>query len=116
MVAVDYEWIEGYDPDDSFFWNSSEIVSPTVSSGGNFVGYRNPQVDQLTAQGLVATSDKQRQKIYRQISTILARDVPVLWLYWADVFSASTAKMGNYKPNPFNYFLAWNAKDWYLNK
>jgi hypothetical protein len=37
-----------------------------------------------------------------------------VWLYWADVFSASTSKLHNYKPNPFNYDLTWNAKDWYI--
>jgi peptide/nickel transport system substrate-binding protein len=113
MVAVDYEWIEPADPDDSFFWNSKEIVSPTNSGGGNFDGYQNATVDKLTLQGLTA-SPAQRVKIYKQISRILAREVPDVWLYWADVFSASTAKLHNYKPNPFNFYLTWNAKDWYL--
>jgi peptide/nickel transport system substrate-binding protein len=113
MVAVDYEWIEGFDPDDSFFWNSSEIVSPTNSGGGNFDGYKNATVDKLTEQGLTA-SPAQRVKIYKQISRILAKEVPDVWLYWADVFSASTSKLHNYKPNPFNYDLTWNAKDWYI--
>ena len=113
MVAVDYEWIEGFDPDDSFFWNSKNIVSPTNSSGGDFDGYKNSTVDQLTNQGLVA-SPGQRVGIYRHISRILAQEVPDVWLYWADVFSASTAKLHNFKPNPFNYFLTWNAKDWYI--
>jgi peptide/nickel transport system substrate-binding protein len=116
MTAVDYEWIEGYDPDDSFFWSSKSIISPKVSSGGNFDGYSNPTVDKLTAQGLLATNTAQRQKIYKHISVILAQQVPDVWLYWADVFSASTTKLHGFKPNPFNYFLAWNAKDWYVTK
>jgi peptide/nickel transport system substrate-binding protein len=116
MVAVDYEWIEGYDPDDSFFWNSKNIISPTNSSGGNFDGYSNATVDKLTNEGLVTTNLAARQKIYKQISVILAKEVPDVWLYWADVFSASSAKMGGFKPNPFNFYLTWNAKDWYLNK
>jgi peptide/nickel transport system substrate-binding protein len=114
MQAVQYEWIEGYDPDDSFFWNSNQIISPSVSSGGNFDGYHNAQVDQLTTQGLTTVNTKAREKIYKKLSVILAKEVPDIWLYWGRVLSAATSKLHNYKPNPFNYNLAWNAKDWYL--
>jgi peptide/nickel transport system substrate-binding protein len=114
MQAVAYEWIEGYDPDDQYFWASKEIIGPTVSSGGNFDGYTNAQIDQLTNQGLTATSITQRRKIYDKIQIILAKQVPDIWFYWGDVLSAATVKLHNYKPNPFNYLLAWNAKDWYL--
>lgn len=114
MQAVSYEWIEGFDPDDQYFWASKEIISPKISSGGNFDGYTNAQVDQLTSQGLTATSPAQRARIYKKIQIILARDVPDIWLYWGRVLSAATPKLQNYEPNPFNYDLAWNAKDWYL--
>lgn len=114
MAAVAYEWIEGFDPDDQFFWASKEIITPKVSSGGNFDGYTNAQVDQLTNQGLTALSTAQRRKIYDKIQMILAKEVPDVWLYWGSVLSATTTRLHNYKPNPFNYDLAWNSKDWYL--
>ena len=34
MKAVEYEWIEPADPDDSFFWSSSNIISARVKAGG----------------------------------------------------------------------------------
>jgi peptide/nickel transport system substrate-binding protein len=114
MQACEYEWIEGFDPDDQYFWASKEIISKTISSGGDFDGYTNPQVDKLTEEGLTATSTKQRQKIYDKLQIILAKQVPDIWLYWGDVLSAASSKVHNYKPNPFNYNLAWNAKDWYV--
>jgi peptide/nickel transport system substrate-binding protein len=113
MAAVEYEWIEGADPDDSFFWSTSEIVSAKVQAGGNFDGYSNPTADALMAKGLVTTDVAQRNAIYKQLQVILANDVPDIWLYWQSVLSVATSKLHGYDPNPFNYDTAWNAKDWY---
>lgn len=114
MNAVEYEWIEPADPDDTFFWTTKEIISSKIVAGGNFDGYSNPQVDQLTAQGLVTTDPAKRAAIYKKLQLILANDVPDIWLYWGKVLSVATTKLHNYDPNPFNFNLAWNAKDWYL--
>ena len=114
MKAVEYEWIEGADPDDSFFWSSSNIVSAKVKAGGNFDGYSNPVVDRLIAQGLVTTDAAQRKAIYQNRQLILANDVPDIWLYWANVLTVATSKLHNYDPNPFDFATAWNAKDWYM--
>jgi peptide/nickel transport system substrate-binding protein len=114
MKAVEYEWIEPADPDDSFFWSSSNIISAKVKAGGNFDGYSNPVVDRLIAQGLVTTDAAQRKAIYQKLQRILANDVPDIWLYWANVLTVATRKLHNYDPNPFNYDTAWNAKDWYM--
>jgi peptide/nickel transport system substrate-binding protein len=114
MNAVQYEWITPAEPDDTFFWATSEIVSKTVPAGGNFDGYSNPAVDKLMAQGLVTTDLAKRIAIYKQIQVILANDVPDVWLYWANVLSVATSKLHNYDPNPFDYDTAWNAKDWYI--
>jgi peptide/nickel transport system substrate-binding protein len=114
MKAVEYEWIEPADPDDHFFWSTSQIISSKVQAGGNFDGYSNPQADQLMQQGLLTTDANQRKAIYSKLQVMLANDVPDIWLYWGDVLTVATSKLHNYKPNPFNYDTAWNAKDWYL--
>jgi len=114
MKAVDYEWIEAADPDDTFFWASSKIISPKVQAGGNFDGYSNPAADQLIAQGLTTTDTGSRKAIYNKVQLILANDVPDIWLYWGNVLTVATSKLHGYDPNPFNYDTAWNAKDWYL--
>jgi peptide/nickel transport system substrate-binding protein len=115
MQAFEYEWLTNPDPDDSYFWSSSEIISPKTQAGGNFVGYSNPQIDSLVQQG-VATSDVAKRKvIYDKIQTILANDVPVIWLWWGRTLTATTSKLHNYTPNAFQFNeTAWNAKDWYL--
>lgn len=114
MKAVEYEWIESAEPDDTFFWSTSNIIGPKVQAGGNFDGYSNPQADTLMAQGLLTTDPAKRKAIYQQLQLILANDVPDIWLYWGNVLTVATSKLHNYDPNPFNYDTAWNAKDWYL--
>jgi ABC-type transport system substrate-binding protein len=76
MNGVFYEWIQSAEPDDSFFWASNQIISKSVAAGGNFDGYVNPQIDQLTKQGLQTLDDAQRVQIYRKIQTILVRINP----------------------------------------
>lgn len=114
MKAVEYEWIESAEPDDHYFWQTSQIISNKIKAGGNFDGYSNPVADQLMNQGLSTTDTGQRKAIYQKLQLILANDVPDIWLYWQQVLSVATSKLHNYDPNPFNYYTAWNAKDWYL--
>ena len=114
LKAVEYEWVESAEPDDSFFWNTASIISPKVQAGGNFDGYSNPAADALMAQGLATTDLAQRKVVYQKLQLILANDVPDIWLYWQNVLTVATSKLHNYDPNPFDYATAWNAKDWYL--
>lgn len=114
MNAVQYEWITSADPNDNFFWSTSQIVSKANPAGGNFDGYSNSVADQLMAQGLVTTDSAKRAAVYAKLQTILANDVPDIWLYWGRVLTVATSKLHNYDPNPFDYNTAWNAKDWYL--
>lgn len=114
MNAVFYEWIDGAEPDDTFFWNSSQIISKSVAAGGNFDGYSNPQVDKLTKEGVQTLDQGQRAAIYKKIQTILVKDQPDVYINWARVLTASTSKLHGYDPQPYDYFLGWNAKDWYM--
>lgn len=115
MNAVFYEWIQSPEPDDTFFWNSSQIVSSKVAAGGNFDGYSNPQIDQLTNQGVKTLDTGQRVAIYGKISTILVKDQPDIFIYWGRVLTAATSKLHGYNPQPYDYQLGWNAKDWYMS-
>ncbi len=54
------------------------------TSGGNFVQYLNPAVDDLIAQGIAVTDVEARAEIYREIQTILLADMP-----WVNLFVAN---------------------------
>jgi len=113
-TAVDYSWFTSGEPDDTYFWASNQIESKSVTAGGNFGGYRNPEIDRLTAQGVATLDRGQRIAIYKRIQTILAQDQPDLFLYWTRVLTAATPKLHGYAPQPYSFFIGWNAKDWYL--
>jgi peptide/nickel transport system substrate-binding protein len=56
----------------------------TAQAGQPFVnatGYSNPDVDRLLAQAGTTANLDQRSKVYTQVNTILARDVPTLILF-----------------------------------
>ncbi|HET9016406.1 MAG TPA: ABC transporter substrate-binding protein [Thermomicrobiaceae bacterium] len=60
-------------------------ASDTLASNGgsNFSHYNNPQVDSLLSQGLKETDTAKRKAIYDQIQSIVADDVPFLYImYW----------------------------------
>ena len=60
-------------------------ASDTLRSNGgsNFNQYKNPQVDQLLDQGLAEVDLTKRKAIYDQIQTIVADDVPFIYMmYW----------------------------------
>ncbi len=111
-----YAWVTSGDPDDSYFWASNQIPSKTVTAGGNDDGYKSAEMDALLKQGITTLDDQKRVKIYQQIQTLLVRDQPDLFLYWGRVLTAATPKLHGYAPQPNDFFLCWNAKDWYMTQ
>ena len=58
-------------------------VSSQISKGSpfnNVEGYTNPEIDQLFADGAVATPDSKRMELYTRAQKILVEDVPVAWM------------------------------------
>jgi peptide/nickel transport system substrate-binding protein len=58
-------------------------ISSQIAKGSpfnNVEGYTNSEIDELFANGAVATSDLSREKIYQQAQKILVDDVPVAWM------------------------------------
>jgi len=113
-TAVLYQWVTEGDPDDSYFWASNQIPSKTVTAGGNFDGYRSSEMDALLKQGVTTLDQQQRASVYKKIQTLEVRDQPDLFLFWGRVLTAATPKLHGYDPQPYNYYLCWNIKDWYL--
>jgi peptide/nickel transport system substrate-binding protein len=69
-------WSLSRDPDCTTIWHSSEIGKAKY----NFVGYKNPEVDQLLVEGRETFDLARRQKIYRRIHALIADDVPYVFL------------------------------------
>ncbi len=97
-------WNPVYDPDQ----NSS------LRTGGSYngSGYSKPAVDWLFAEALSTLDQGARKRLYGQIQTILAQDLPSIWLYSNNEVHAVSRRIGGLQPHPINTF--WNVKDWTL--
>ena len=120
MTAALYVWTNANDPDDLFYWHSSQIPSSPTGPGGNlpafFYPYRFQEaIDALTARAATTTGREERQELYGQIQELLAREVPVIFLYWEQAFPAVARNVGGFWPSAFNNLL-WNVGDWYLTE
>ncbi|WP_109466975.1 ABC transporter substrate-binding protein [Albibacillus kandeliae] len=62
---------------------SRSYVSTNIRKGVLFTntqGYENPEVDRLFTEASQETNDARRQELYTQLQTILAEELPVLWM------------------------------------
>lgn len=84
------------DPDPKPNWYSD--------SSWNFVGYENPETDQLIDEGLEETDQEKRAEIYQEFGQILNRDLPWVPLYVPEVINAYHKSIKGYTPNSFKQF------------
>lgn len=116
MTAGQYSWTNGNDPDDMFYWHSSQIPSDPTGTGGNVIGFFQQfdfqkEIDTLTEQAAGETNLKKRQKLYWQIQELLHEQVPAIFMYWGKRIYAAPKNLAGFKPNSYNYLL-WDAQDW----
>jgi peptide/nickel transport system substrate-binding protein len=118
MTGCLYTWTNANDPDDLFYWHSSQIPVSPGSSGGNLPAFFYPytfqdEIDALTVNAASTLDLAQRQDIYGEIQALLLKEVPVIFLYWEEAFPAARANVGGFWPSAWTPLL-WNAADWYL--
>lgn len=118
MTAGYYRWANVNDPDNMFYWHSSQIPTHPGGPGGNVPAFFNPyafqeEIDDLTSRAAAETDPVQRKNLYLQIQELLHEQVPAIFLFWDYGYSAAANTVGNYLPNAFTYQL-WNAREWYL--
>ncbi|MFZ0033103.1 MAG: peptide ABC transporter substrate-binding protein [Candidatus Cybelea sp.] len=99
-------WTMGADPDDS----------SVLGCGGasNYMRWCDGQVDRLERAALVQTRLNARKRLYGQIGRIVAREVPVLYLFNADYIYAYRKRLRGFAPNAF--VPTWNAYRWRLGR
>ena len=95
-------WTMGADPDDS------SVLACGAPS--NYMRWCNATVDALERRALAATSRGARKVLYSRIARIVARDVPIIYLFNADYIYAYRRRLHGFLPNAF--LPTWNAYDW----
>jgi len=118
MTACMYSWFNSNDPDNAYYWNSTQIPPDPTGAGGNAIAYFFPlnfqaKVDELTNAGVKETDPEKRKAIYIELQHLIADETPVIFLYWGKDFSAVQPNIGGFWPSPFTRLL-WNAQDWYF--
>jgi ABC-type transport system substrate-binding protein len=90
--AVFIYYAHGFDPDDQA-WSSQSISSEENPRGGNFMGFSNPKVDSLLAEGIATYDQRERARIYRDFQDVLADEQPVLFTWGQRASEALDARL-----------------------
>lgn len=99
-------WTMGADPDDSAVLR--------CGAPSNYMRWCDAEVDRLEAEALAQTGRTERKRLYGAIARIVAREVPVLYLFNADYIYAYDRRLRGFEPNAF--VPTWNAGAWRLTK
>jgi peptide/nickel transport system substrate-binding protein len=101
-----YTMTLGADPDSSGRFTCGAIPP----HGQNYSRYCNPEMDAAQAAGLTTFDLALRKRAYARSQQLLARDVPVVFVYWPKNIDAYDARLHGFAPNPV--VSTWNAHDW----
>jgi peptide/nickel transport system substrate-binding protein len=98
----------GTDPDQFVIWHSSQIGPDQM----NRLSFANPEVDRLLEAGRASCHEGERVEHYRRFQQILAEELPMIFLYFADALPAVSARVRGIEPAPAG--ISWNFTDWFV--
>jgi peptide/nickel transport system substrate-binding protein len=105
-TGITYSWTNGNDPDDRFYWNSAFVPTSQSAVGGNGAVYFyrfqfQAAIDRLTAQGVMVTDPTRRIAVYAKVQTLLADQVPVIFLYWQNTLIVVPKSLRGFVSNAY---------------
>ena len=103
-------WSLSRDPDNFDIFHSSK----TREGEFNFVGYRNPQVDDLLVEARRVSDQEKRKVYYHKIHQLIYDDQPYMFLYAPDNLTILQARFKGIKPAPLG--IGYNFIDWWVEK
>ena len=103
-------WLTSQDPDMYDIWHSSKTKPGEL----NFIGYNNPEVDQLLEEGRSTFDIEKRKKAYYRIQDILAEEQPYTFLYVPDALPVVSSRIRGIEPAPAG--IGHNLIKWYVPK
>jgi oligopeptide transport system substrate-binding protein len=97
-------WIADYTDPNTF-------MDMWVTDGGNNdTGFSHPEYDRLLATSLETETNEQRLEVYQQLEEILAREVPIIPIYFYTRVYAISPKVTGWPPNALDN-RAWKYVD-----
>ena len=106
--AIILGWNIVQDPDLYDVWHSSKAVP----GGLNFVGYKNPELDELLERGRRLLDQKKRKPIYDRVQEILHEDQPYCFLYVPMALPMVNARVQGIEPAPAG--ISYNFIRWWI--
>jgi peptide/nickel transport system substrate-binding protein len=103
-------WIAGQDPDDHSEFTCDQIPRPSHPDGVNYARYCSAEMDAAQAQALSSYDRDARRPAYVKIQQILARDLPIIYIWFPRQLQPITTAFKGFAPNPVNE--SWNAYAW----
>lgn len=108
--AVLLGWSLSRDPDQYSIWHSGQVNEGQY----NFVSYKNPEADKLLETGRRSFDRSERERIYRKLHSVLARDLPYIFLYYPEALPAVHKRFRGPEVAPAG--LGWNFFKWWVPK
>ncbi|MEO6914010.1 MAG: peptide ABC transporter substrate-binding protein [Candidatus Baltobacteraceae bacterium] len=96
----------GIDPDNS----AQFICSARPPNGYNWSRYCNAEMDAAQRQALGSYDRTVRRAAYARVESLLARDVPQIFMYWAPEIDAVNPDLRGFTGGPFE--PDWNVSEW----
>jgi peptide/nickel transport system substrate-binding protein len=117
-TAGAYSWFNYNDPDNMFYWHSSQIPDDPQGSGGNLVAYFNEfeyqdEIDDLTERAATTVDQDERRELYWEIQELLHEELPVIFIYWSSLIFVSPDNLSGFEPNAFTR-LFYNVNEWHF--
>ncbi len=116
-TAGAYSWYNYNDPDNMFYWHSSQIPDDPQGSGGNLVAYFNEfeyqdEIDDLTERAATTVDQDERRELYWEIQELLHEELPVIFIYWGSLIFVAPENLSGFEPNAFTR-LFYNVNEWH---
>jgi peptide/nickel transport system substrate-binding protein len=106
-----FGWLQQPEPSGMMQVYGSQFIPP---AGQNMARFRNRAADSLLALGAQQVALPLRAHLYRQVESILLREVPVVPLVWLVELDAMPARLRAFRPNPTSAGDTWNVHEWWL--
>jgi peptide/nickel transport system substrate-binding protein len=106
-LAIEHNKYHSGEPDNSIYYSCSAIDP----NGYNDARYCNGEVDRLERYALATYDRRLRKEAYAKIESLIARDVPYLFIKWQNEIVASKGHFYGWQPENFELSIA-NAQTW----
>ncbi|MDR1857516.1 MAG: peptide-binding protein [Desulfovibrio sp.] len=106
--AIILGWTISVDPDILPIWHSSG----TVEGGLNFIGYVDPEVDDLLTRAAQTPDTERRAELYARFQELLARDQPYCFLYVPNALPVVQRRFRGIKPTIAG--IMYNFDEWWV--